>query len=171
MIAPARLPIAGLPILLAAALCCGCVSSGAQATPGKTPPPLSPERKAETVAMFESQRDTAQLQAAMNRWKEGNLAACERALASLVQQRPQFVEAHVQYAEFLLSQNNPSAAEDQLNQALKLAPDRADIFHSLAVAQEAGGNSAAAAESFRNAAKLEPENPVYQMAMEDLQLR
>lgn len=168
MITVARYPIASLPVLLAAALCCGCVASGMKPMLGKTPPPLSAERKAEAVAMFESQRDAAQLQSAMNRWKEGNLAACERALASLVQQRPQFVEAHVQYAEFLLSQNNPLAAEDQLNQAMKLAPDRADIYHSLAVAQEAGGNLAAAAGNFRKATELEPENPIFQMAMEGL---
>ena len=118
--------------------------------------------------MFEKQRDTAQLQAALNRWKEGNVAACERALGSLVEQRPQFVDARVQFAELLLYQNNPAAAQDQLRAALELAPDRADIHHSLAVALEAGGNSDTAAEHFRKAAELEPESPVYQMAVEGL---
>lgn len=116
--------------------------------------------------MFESQRDSAQLQAALNRWKEGNVAACERALASLVHQRPQFVEARIHYAELLLSQNNAAAAEEQLREALKLAPGRADIYHALALAVEASGNSAAAAEFFQKAAQLEPENPLYQLAME-----
>ncbi len=121
--------------------------------------------------MFENQRDSAQLQAALNRWKEGNIDACQMALAKLVQQRPNFVEAHIQYAELMLFQKNPSAAQDQLNQALKLAPGRADIYHALAVAQEAGGNAATAAENFRKAAELDPENPVYQMALEGVQKR
>lgn len=171
MITAAQTRIAVWPTILMVALCCGCVSMGGNATKGKKHPPLSPEHKAEAIAMFENQRDTAQLQAAMNRWKEGNIDACQKALAKLVQNRPNFVEAHIQYAELMLYQKNPSAAQDQLNQALKLAPGRADIYHSLAIAQEAGGNATAAAENFRKAAELDPENPVYQMAMEGLQIR
>ncbi|MCE9528233.1 MAG: tetratricopeptide repeat protein [Planctomycetales bacterium] len=164
-----RFWFAGLAVPIAAALCCGCALERPTVTKGKLPPPLSPDRKAEAVAMFESQRDQAQLQAAMNRWKEGNTAACERALASLVGQRPQFVDAHVQYAELMLSQNNPGGAANQLREALQLAPDRADIHHSLAIALEAGGDSDAANKYFRKALELEPESPVYQMAVEDLQ--
>lgn len=158
----------GVWFVMLAALCCGCVSTRPAVTKGKLPPPLSPEHKAEAITRFENQRDSAQLQAALNRWKEGNPTACERALTSLVEQRPQFVEARVQYAELLLSKNNPAAAEHQLREALRLAPDRADIHHSLAVALEAGGNFEAATESFRKAVELEPESPVYQMAVEGL---
>jgi predicted Zn-dependent protease len=152
-----------------AALCCGCASTNpALVTKGKLPPALSPERKAAAIAQFESQRDNAQLQAALNRWKEGNPTACERALACLVDQRPEFVDARIQYAELLVSQNNPAAAEHQLREALRLAPERADIHHSLAMALGAGGNAAAAAEHFRKAAELDPESPVYQIAIEGL---
>ncbi len=158
----------GVCFMMALALCCGCASTQPVLTKGNSPPALSPERKAEAIVLFEAQRDTAQLQAALNRWKEGNPTACERALASLVQQRPQFVEARVQYAELLLSENNPAAAEHQLRQALNLAPGRADIHHSLAMALEAGGNNDAANEHFRKALELEPESPVYQMAVEGL---
>jgi tetratricopeptide (TPR) repeat protein len=158
----------GVSLLLAFALGSGCVSTSPAVTKGKPSPSMSPEHKAESIALFESQRDTAQLQAALNRWKEGNTAACERALASLVEQRPRFVEARVQYAELFLSQNNPAAAEHQLREAIGLAPGRADIHHSLAMALEAGGNSAAAAEHFRKAVELDPESPVYRMAVEGL---
>ncbi|MFN0021538.1 MAG: tetratricopeptide repeat protein [Pirellulaceae bacterium] len=164
----ARIWFAGLPFMMATALSCGCALQSPTVTKGKLPPAMSPDRKAEAIAMFESQRDQAQLQAAMNRWKEGNTAACERALASLVGQRPQFVEARVQYAELMLSQNNPSGAANQLREALQLAPDRADIHHSLAIALEAGGDADAAAKYFRRALELEPESPVYQMAVEEL---
>jgi predicted Zn-dependent protease len=158
-----------LPLVVAAALCCGCVATGPTAAKkGKLPPPLSPERKAEVIAQFESQRDNAQLQAALNRWKEGNPSACERALASLVDKRPEFVEARVQYAELLVSKDNPAAAEHQLREALRLAPDRADVHYSLAIALNSGGNPAAAAQHFHKAAELEPESPVYQMAIEGL---
>ena len=159
----------GLPVVFVAAFCCGCALERPTVTKGKLPPPMTPDRRAEAITMFENQRDTAQLQAAMNRWKEGNTAACERALASLVEQRPQFVEARVQYAELMLSQNNPAGAANQLREALQLAPDRADIHHSLAIALEAGGNADAAAKHFRKALELEPESPVFQMAVEELQ--
>ena len=129
---------------------------------------LSATRKAEMVTQFESQRDQAQLQAALNRWKEGHVAACERALSILVERRPEFVDARVQYAELLMAKENPAAAEHQLRTSLQLAPERADIHHSLAMALNAGGNSAEAAVHFRKAAELEPSSPVYQMAIEGL---
>jgi predicted Zn-dependent protease len=160
---------AALPLVMVTALCCGCVSAGpTPATKGKLPSPLGPERKAEMVAQFESQRDNAQLQAALNRWKEGNPSACERALASLVDKRPEFVDARVQYAELLVSKDNPAAAEHQLREALRLAPERADIHYSLAIALNSGGNPAAAVKHFRKAAELDPQSPVYQMAIEGL---
>jgi predicted Zn-dependent protease len=165
----ARYRYASVSLVIVVALCCGCVTAGpTPATKGKLPSPLGPERKAEMVAQFESQRDNAQLQAALNRWKEGNPSACERALASLVDKRPEFVEARVQYAELLVSKDNPAAAEHQLREALRLAPDRADVHYSLAIALNSGGNPAAATEHFRKAAELEPESPVYQMAVEGL---
>ena len=144
----------------------GCASTKPAVTQGKLPPPLDEDRKKEVIAHFESQRDSAQLQAALNRWKEGNPAACERALASLVAQRPDYAEARVQYAELLVYQGNPAAAEHQLREALRLAPERADIYHSLGMALEAGGSSSAAAEQFRRAAELEPEVAMYQLAVE-----
>lgn len=160
----ARALIAGI-LLLVGALSCGCAMTQGGAGKSKVAAPLSDESKAAALASFETQRDAAQLQAALNRWKEGNPAACERALASLVAKRPQFVEARVQYAELLLSGNYLSAAEFQLREALRLAPDRADAHHSLAIVLEAA-NSPEATEHFRRAAELEPENPVYQFAVE-----
>jgi predicted Zn-dependent protease len=169
MSSDARYWHAALPLVMVTALCCGCVSAGpTAATKGKLPPPLSPERRAEVIAQFESQRDNAQLQAALNRWREGNSSACERALASLVEKRPEFVDARVQYAELLVSKDNPAAAEHQLREALRLAPERADIHYSLAIALNSGGNPAAATEHFRKAAELDPQSPVYQAAMEGL---
>jgi predicted Zn-dependent protease len=153
---------------LAAAWCCGCVTTKPPTLVKGNVPPLNPARKAEVVTQFETQRDQAQLQAAMNRWKEGNITACERALAILVERRPEFVDARVQYAELLIAKENPAAAEHQLRTALRLAPERADIHHSLAMALNAGGNSAEAAGHFRKAAELEPESPVYQMALDGL---
>lgn len=160
----ARALITGI-FLLVGAFTCGCAATHGGASKAKLPEPLSAQNKAEALASFETQRDAAQLQAALNRWKEGNSAACERALASLVAKRPEFVEARVQYAELLLSGNYLSAAEFQLREALRLAPDRADAHHSLAIVLEAAG-SAEATEHFRRAAELEPENPVYQFAVE-----
>lgn len=156
-------------LLAAAMLVPGCASTKAPLKMGAPDAPLSAERKAEVLASFEAQRDSAQLQSALNRWKEGNAAACERALKVLVERRPAFVDARVQYAELMLSQNNISAAQAQLQEALRLAPDRADVHHSLAVVLEADGRTADAAEHFRRAADLEPDSPLYQFAVEGLQ--
>ena len=157
-----RFCVAG-QLLLAAAFSCGCAATQSKS---KLPAPLSDESKAQALASFESQRDTAQLQAALNRWQEGNPAACERALANLVQKRPDFVEARVQYAELLISRDYLSAAEFQLREALRLSPDRADAHHSLAIVLESASKPAEAAEHFRRAAELEPENPVYALAVD-----
>jgi len=163
-----RIWILGGLAALVAALGSGCAATGPVVTKSKPPSPLSPDQKAQAIAHFEGQRDNAQLQAALNRWKEGNMDACERALSSLVENRPQFVDARVQYGEFLLAKENPAAAAHQLQDALKLAPDRADIHHSLGVALEAGGNHEVAADHFRKALALDPENQVYQVAAEGL---
>jgi len=159
--------IGGLAVLTAV-LGSGCAATKPIVSKGKLPPPLSQDQKAQAMSQFESQRDNAQLQAAINRWKEGNMDACERALNSLVEQRPQFVDARVQYGEFLLAKENPAAAIHQLQDALTLAPDRADIHHSLGIALEAGGNQTAAAEHFRKALALDPKNELYQAAAEGL---
>ena len=155
-------------LALVLVLACGCASMKGATSKG-VPTPITAERKAEILASFEAQRDSAQLQSALNRWKEGNVAACQRALESLVERRPNFVDARVQYAELLLSQDNLPAAETQLSEALRLAPDRADVHHSLAVVFEAEGQANQAAEHFRRAAELAPDSPLYQFAVEGLE--
>jgi len=48
------------------------------------------------------------------------------------------------------------------------SPERTDIHYSLAIALNSGGNPAAAVEHYRKAAELDPQSPVYQVAMEGL---
>jgi Tfp pilus assembly protein PilF len=124
-------------------------------------PPRRKERKEEVLADFEARRDAARLQAALNRWTEGNEAACYQQLADLVKTRPQFVDARLQLAELLLYRGDLDEAKQQLQAALETAPNRADLHDCLGRVLEAGSQHEEALAQFRRAAELEPGNVLY----------
>lgn len=116
------------------------------------------------IADFETRRDQAQLDAALNRWREGNAAACEQGLRQLVESRPEFVEARVQLGEWLLMQEDVAGARAQLMEALRLNPGHAAAHHSLGLVLEATGQTSEAQAAFQRARELEPENGLYQLS-------
>lgn len=148
-------------ILLALGLSPGCTTFSSLKRDLAAQPPRRKERKEEVVTVFEAQRDAAQLQAALNRWNEGNEAACQQQLASLVKSKPLFVDARLQLAELLLYEGHIDEAEQQLRPALKLAPERADLHDCLARVLEAGAQHDEALVHFCRAAELDPHNPLY----------
>src|SRR5262245_31838962 len=143
---------------------CGCTTLVSLKRELAEQPPRRIQRKEDAVAAFEAQRDSAQLQAALNRWNEGNQAACYQQLASLVEKRPKFVEARLQLAEMHLFQGEFALAEQQVRAALVVAPERADLHDCLGRVLEAGSRNEEAAHQFQKAAELEPAIELYRLA-------
>jgi Tfp pilus assembly protein PilF len=119
------------------------------------------ERHDAAVKAFEEQRDQAQLQAALDRYQQGDISGCEARLRSLIARRPDFTEAHVQLAELAWSFNNGDEAEAEYLAALKLAPNRADVHHALGLVLQAGGRAAEARDHLERACQLDPQNEGY----------
>src|SRR3954451_5142116 len=75
------------------------------------PGPSREERAAEAVKSFEEHRDTAQLEAALDRWNQGDAARAEAMLTVIVNRRPDHVEARMRLGEMLWSRGDAAAAE------------------------------------------------------------
>ena len=151
-----------LPLLVVCATGCTTLSSLRRELAEQ--PPKRKERQQQVVASFESQRDAAQLQAALSRFSEGNHAACEELLASLVARKPQNVEARLQLAEFYLFHQQTGPAEEQLTAALAIAPNGADLHDCLARVLEASDRSSEAIVHHQKAAELDPKSELYRLA-------
>lgn len=153
-----------LLLFLAAAMTTGCTTLSSIRRDLSEQPPKRKQRQEKAVAAFEAQRDAAQLQAALSRWNENNHAACEQLLTSLVGRKPQYVDARLQLAEFYLFREQTGLAEEQLQAALDLAPERADLHDCLARVLEASERSSEALVHFQKAADLEPTSELYRLA-------
>jgi Tfp pilus assembly protein PilF len=123
------------------------------------------ERHATAVLAFEQQRNQAQLQAALVRWQQGDVAGCESRLRNLVQRRPEFCDARVHLAELAWSCENAVEAEAEYRAALALAPQRADLHHALGLVLESTGRWPEAQTHLAQAAALEPQNELYRGAI------
>lgn len=143
--------------------CIGCASWRA-AIPTAAPVTETREaRHAQAVLAFEEQRDRAELEAAMDRWNQGDIGGCESRLRAILARRPSDVEAHIRLAELAWSMNNAIEAEAEYLAALRLAPDRADLEHALALVLEVTGRPAEASPHFARAAQLDPQNGLYRL--------
>jgi Tfp pilus assembly protein PilF len=148
-------------IVMALGIGPGCTTLSSLKREMAEQPPRRKQRKEEVVAAFEAKRDAARLEAALNRWNEGNEAACHQQLASLVKGKPQFVDARLQFAELLLYRGELDEARQQLRAALELAPQRADLHDCLGRVLEAASQHDEALVHFHRAAELEPDNVLY----------
>ena len=144
-----------------AALASGCTTFSSLRRELAEQPPKRKARREQVVSSFESQRDAAQLQAALSRFSEGNHAACEELLTSLVARKPQYVDARLQLAEFYLLREETGLAEQHLHAALEIAPQRADLHDCLARVLEASGRGGEALAHSQKAAELDPQSELY----------
>ena len=128
------------------------------------------ERAKEAVQDFEERRDAAQLEAAVDRWKQADVGRAEAMLSAIVNRRPDYVEARVLLAEVLWSRNDASA-EQHLRAVLELQPNRADAHHSLGLVLDGTGRAEEARQHLSKAAELEPGNDVYRETSESLAVR
>ena len=112
-----RVLMACVLIAASAMLASGCTSLGTLKGEMAEQPPRRQERKEDAIASFEAHRQAAQLQAALNRFREGNEAACYQQIVSLVEQYPQNVDARLQLAELHLLRGELASAEEQIRAA------------------------------------------------------
>ena len=134
------------------------------------PPTISQtrdERASETVRDFEERRDAAQLQAALDRWKQGDAGRAEAMLTAIVSRRSDCLEARLRLAEILWSRGD-QAAEIHLRAVLASEPDRAEAHHALGVLLDATGRGEESREHLSQAAAVEPENEVYRLTWESV---
>lgn len=129
--------------------------------------PQREERSADVVREFELRRDAAQLQAALDRWHQGDAHRCETMLAALVARRPNYLEARLRLAEVLWARND-TAAEEQLRAVLQQEPNRAEAHHALALLLEATGRIDEARGHLATACQLEPHDELYRQTWDAL---
>jgi len=128
------------------------------------------ERAAEAVRNFEEHRDAAQLGAALDRWKQGDISTAEASLAAIIRRRPDCNDARMRLAEILWSRND-IAAEPHLRAVLQTEPNRAEAHHALGLLLDGTGRADEAYQYLTKAAELEPENEIYRTTCESLALR
>jgi predicted Zn-dependent protease len=124
---------------------------------------LRGERRAHAIEQFETHRDTAQFQAAMDRWRTGDSITCESQLRALVARKPNHLEARRALADLALERGDDAAAEQELRAALAIVPDDAPTHHALGLLLESSGRGGEADQHFRRAATLEPANALFQL--------
>jgi Flp pilus assembly protein TadD len=89
------------------------------------------QRQAEAIQSFETHRDEAQLQAALDRWKQGDTSGCEARLRSLLARHPDDAQVRLRLGELLWFRGDAPQAEAELRQVLTLRPDSAEAHHLL----------------------------------------
>lgn len=157
--------------LLAAILAAGCL--GCATVPAIKPPidDVALQREArgkQAIAQFEQKRDAAQLEAATERYQQGDLPGCRQLLAPLLERNPKLLAARLLSAHLYRDQEEPAAAERELRQALEEFPTAAAVHYELALLLDDRGRAADALTHFRRAAELEPENELYQLSLQAL---
>jgi len=150
--------------LTASVALAGCANWRPRADAPATLSDARQQRHAVAVKAFEEQRDQAQLQAALDRWEQGDVAGCEQRLRHLVARRPDYCDAHLQLAELAWSCDNAAQAEAEYRLALELGPDRPDVHHALGMLLQATGKADQAQSHLARAAQLDPQHELYQQA-------
>jgi len=128
------------------------------------------DRAKDAVRGFEERRDAAQLEAALDRWKQGEVSRAEAMLSAIVNRRPDYADARVLLAEILWSRGD-ATAEGHLRAVLATNIGRADAHHALALVLDGTGRAEEARQHLSKAAELEPENEVYRLTSESLAVR
>lgn len=121
-------------------------------------------RHSAVVRDFEQQRDAMQLQAAIDRFNQGDLAGCESRLVKLVERRPDFAEARLRLAEVAWSRGDAAAAEQHYQAVLSARSDSAEAHHGLGMLLTAVGRFGEANPHLRRAIELDPQNEAYRLA-------
>jgi len=118
------------------------------------------QRKEDIVRDFEIHRDQAQYQAALGRFRAGDIKGCRQLVDQLLARRPKNADARLLLAE-LLYDTDPAASRQHIERAAADDPNNAQAHHSLALLLDADGKHDEAKVHFDRARQLEPHNEVY----------
>ncbi|MEX2185273.1 MAG: tetratricopeptide repeat protein [Pirellulales bacterium] len=156
--------VAGLALVVVATSSAGCASVTKRAGTDEDVHVLRAEQREKAVAEFESKRDAAQLQAALERLRCGATDDARAMLEAIVARNADFLPARLLLAEILLESNQPALALEQARLVVERAPREASARHIEGLILEALGRPDEALASFQQAADLEPDNEVYQLS-------
>lgn len=130
---------------------------------GEDVTPLRAERREAALQRFDTHRDNAQYQAAIDRWKEGDPFTCEAQLRSLVNRNPKHLPSRRALADLALERGDAAAAEKELRELLAIAPNDAQTHHSLGLLLESQDRADEARQYLLRAAELAPDNELFQL--------
>ena len=153
-------------------LCAVCLGASGCATPklwkpsGDDAAPLRGKRREEALARFDVHRDNAQYQAAMDRWRANDPFTCEAQLRGIIARNPEHLEARQALADLTLDRGDVVAAEQELRDLLKIAPDNPQTHHSLGLLLQSLDREAEALPHLKRAAELSPDNTLYQLCIQ-----
>ena len=118
-------------------------------------------RKTEMVESFEAKRDAAQFDAAMVRWREGDVRACKELVDKLVMRNPKHRGGRLLQAEIQLDDDKPELAIPDVETLVKEDPKDAEASHLLGLLLEAAGRHPESLPHFERAAQIAPNNHVF----------
>jgi predicted Zn-dependent protease len=142
---------------------CGCAAPKIWKPSGPDVAPLRGQRRVEALQRFDAHRDSAQYQAAMDRWRSNDAFTCEAQLRGIVRRNPNHLEARQALADMMLDRGDTAAAEQELRELLKIAPDDPQTNHSLGLLLQSLDREQEAQPHLIRAAELAPDNTLYQL--------
>jgi predicted Zn-dependent protease len=128
-------------------------------------------RKTEAMQAFEQQRDSAQLEAALDRWAAGDLSGCESRLRALLARHPENTDVRLHLAELLWQREALPEAENELRQIISAQPQRAESQHLLGLLLAEQDRVEEARSHLARAAELDPAGEDYRLALDALPAR
>jgi Tfp pilus assembly protein PilF len=136
-------------LALAAAMWLGSIGGCAL---WRTPPrpvgvkPLAPDEQRQVIGEYESRRNDALRQAALEAWQRGDTAACEKSLRDLLVRNERDAETRRLLADLYLEQGDRAASERELRTLLSHHPDDTAARQALRMLhQHAGAEDGASA--------------------------
>jgi Tfp pilus assembly protein PilF len=138
--------VALIAVLAWLAIAPGCAAWKAKLSPQKTVADQREDRRDAAMQAFEQQRDAMQLQAAIDRFEQGDYTGCESRLTALVARRPDFLAARLRLAEILWARGEIAQAEEHYHAVLSAEPANSEAHHGLGMLLEAEGRFDEAAQ-------------------------
>ncbi len=146
------------------ALAVGCASMKSTEKKEAAAPP--PEKQAKQAGqLLEQQRDRAEYEEALTRWRQQNDAqGCREGLERLLTRNPRHCEARLLLAELLLAENDSQAAYAHAKAALDAWPNDARVHFAMAMTLDTLGKPQDALGYYERASKMDPQNESYAAA-------